>query len=76
MEELIEDNPIVTIGFTIVKLEWSTEVRSKDEYKWVNVDSLGDQALFVGDNSSMSLFASSFNGCKANCIYFTDDNVD
>ncbi|KAK7824440.1 putative f-box protein [Quercus suber] len=46
----------------------------KNEYDWVNVDSLGDQALFVGDNSSMSLSASSFNGCKANCIYFTDDN--
>ena len=33
-----------------------------------------DQALFVGDNSSVSLSASSFNGCKANCICFTDDN--
>ena len=51
-------------------------MKSKNEYDWVNVDSLGDQALFAGDNSSMSLSASSFNGCKANCIYFTDDDVD
>ncbi|KAL4600932.1 hypothetical protein ACB092_11G235500 [Castanea dentata] len=74
LEELIEDNPIVTIGFTIVKLECSTEVGSEDEYKWVNVDGLGDQALFVGGNSSVCLSASRLNGWKANSIYFTDDN--
>ena len=66
----------MTTGFKVLKLECSTEVKSKNEYDWVNVDSLGDQALFAGDNSSMSLSASSFNGCKANCIYFTDDDVD
>ncbi|KAK4592012.1 hypothetical protein RGQ29_016475 [Quercus rubra] len=98
-EEKINDNAYVTIGFTILKLECSTKVRSKYKYKWVKarlhghaifgvvsvsdtcrtperVDSLGDQALFVGDNSSVSLFASSFNGCKANCIYYTDDYVE
>ncbi|KAK7830834.1 hypothetical protein CFP56_027890 [Quercus suber] len=37
------------------------------------VDNLGDQVLFVGDSSSMSSSPSSFNGCKANCVYFTDD---
>ncbi|KAK7832292.1 putative f-box protein [Quercus suber] len=75
-EEKINDNPYVTIGFTILKLECSTKVRSKYKYKWGKVDSLGDQALFVGDNSSVSLSASSFNGCKANCIYYTDDYVE
>nr|POE57931.1 f-box protein [Quercus suber] len=75
-QEIIYEIPYVTTGFKILKLESSSEVKSKNEYDWVNVDSLGDQALFVGDNSSMSLSASSFNGCKANCIYFTDDNVD
>ncbi|XP_065621509.1 putative F-box protein At3g25750 [Quercus suber] len=73
-QEHIYEIPYVTTGFKVLKLECSTEVKSKNEYDWVNVDSLGDQALFVGDNSSMSLSASSFNGCKANCIYFTDDN--
>nr|XP_023882431.1 putative F-box protein At5g55150 [Quercus suber] len=75
-EEKINDNPYVTIGFTILKLECSTKVRSKYKYKWVKVDSLGGQTLFVGDNSSVSLSASSFNGCKANCIYYTDDYVE
>ncbi|KAL4600916.1 hypothetical protein ACB092_11G234300 [Castanea dentata] len=73
-EELIDDYPIVTIGFTIVKLECSTEVGSEDEYKWVNIDGLGDQVLFVGGNSSVCLSASRLNGWKANSIYFTDDN--
>ncbi|KAL0007074.1 hypothetical protein SO802_008576 [Lithocarpus litseifolius] len=75
-EEVINDDPYVTIGFTILKLKRSTQARSKYKYKYVKVHSLGDRALFVGDNSSVSLSASSFNGCKANCIYFTDDNFE
>ena len=74
-QEIIYEIPYMTTGFKILKLESSSKVKSKNEYDWVNVDNLGDQALFVGD-TSMSLSASSFNGCKANCIYFTDDNVD
>uniref|UniRef100_A0A7N2LBQ0 KIB1-4 beta-propeller domain-containing protein n=1 Tax=Quercus lobata TaxID=97700 RepID=A0A7N2LBQ0_QUELO len=73
-EEYINDNAYLTIGFTVLKLKRCTQAGSKYRYKWVKVHSLGDQALFVGDNSSVSLSASSFNGCKANCIYFTDDN--
>ncbi|KAK7851281.1 f-box protein [Quercus suber] len=73
-EEDIDDNSYVTIGFTVLKLKRYTKAGSKDRYKWVKVHSLGDQALFVGDKSSMSLSASSFNGCKANCIYLTDDH--
>ena len=75
-DESEDENPYVTLGFIVLKLECSNEVKNKNEYEWVNVDSLGDQALFVGGNSSVSLSASSFNGCKANCIYFTDDNFD
>ena len=38
------------------------------------VKSLGDRALFLGDNSSsFSIKASDFKGCKSNCIYFADD---
>ena len=73
-EEYINDNAYLTIGFTVQKLKRCTQAGSKYRYKWVKVHSLGDQALFVGDNSSVSLSASSFNGCKANCIYFTDDH--
>ena len=75
-DEQINGNTYLTIGFTILKLECSTKVRSKYKYKRVKVDNLGDQALFVGDSSSVSLSPSSFNGCKANCIYFTYDNIE
>ena len=55
----------MTLGFIVLKLECSNEVENKNEYEWVNVDSLGDQALFVGGNSSVSLSASSFNGLQS-----------
>ena len=44
----------------------------------MKVDSLGDQALFVGDSSSLSLTASSLSGIKPSCIYFTTrfDSID
>ncbi|VFQ66307.1 unnamed protein product [Cuscuta campestris] len=45
----------------------------RKKYEFTRVDSLGDQAIFVGDNASFSLTASSANGCKPNCIYFTHD---
>ena len=66
----------MTTELKILKLECYIEVKRKNEYGWVNVDNLSDQSFFVGDNSSMSLSASSLNGCKANYIYFIDDNVD
>ncbi|KAF3955653.1 hypothetical protein CMV_019154 [Castanea mollissima] len=69
------DNPYVTIGFTVHKLTRCTQEGSIFKYKWVKVDSLGDQALFVGNSSSLSLTASSLNGIKPNCIYFTDDDL-
>ncbi|KAI8569280.1 hypothetical protein RHMOL_Rhmol02G0266700 [Rhododendron molle] len=35
--------------------------------------SLGDNALFVGHNSSISVRASNFQGIRPNCIYYTND---
>ncbi|XP_058106351.1 uncharacterized protein LOC131249563 [Magnolia sinica] len=37
---------------------------------------VNDHALFVGGNQSISYSASSFSNCKANCIYFCDDEWD
>lgn len=38
----------------------------------VEVQSIGDDALFLGDNSpSVSVLASNYPGCQPNCIYFT-----
>ena len=68
-------NLYVKIGFTIKRLKRCTQQGSKFKYKWMKVDSLGDQALFVGDSSSLSLTASSLNGIKPSCIYFTDDDL-
>ncbi|WCJ44310.1 ascorbic acid mannose pathway regulator 1 [Euphorbia peplus] len=43
------------------------------ETQWVRVTSLGDQTLFIGENTSLSLSSVDFPGCMGNCIYFTDD---
>ncbi|XP_074289801.1 putative F-box protein At5g55150 [Silene latifolia] len=41
---------------------------------WENVEDLGDVALFVGDNSSMSVSVADDAKClQPSCIYFTDD---
>ncbi|GAB4829057.1 hypothetical protein Ancab_018718 [Ancistrocladus abbreviatus] len=37
------------------------------------VKDLGSRSLFLGDNSSMSIEASRRYGCRANCVYYTDD---
>uniref|UniRef100_A0A2N9G123 Uncharacterized protein n=1 Tax=Fagus sylvatica TaxID=28930 RepID=A0A2N9G123_FAGSY len=49
----INDKPYVTIRFKVQKLERCTQEGSEFKYKWVKVDSLGDQTLFVGDSSSV-----------------------
>ncbi|KAB2598688.1 F-box protein SKIP23-like [Pyrus ussuriensis x Pyrus communis] len=36
--------------------------------------SLGDVALFLGDNSTVAVLASDIPGCRSNCIYFTHDH--
>ncbi|KAF5188582.1 F-box skip23-like protein [Thalictrum thalictroides] len=43
------------------------------ELKWLETKNLLGRMLFLGRNSSMSLLASDFAGCKPNSIYFTDD---
>ncbi|RXI08592.1 hypothetical protein DVH24_022736 [Malus domestica] len=43
--------------------------------EWTEKNSLGDVALFVGDNSSIYVCASK-SGCRANCIYFIHDNIE
>ncbi|KAL5704027.1 hypothetical protein ACHQM5_022504 [Ranunculus cassubicifolius] len=55
-----------TVGFRVLKL-------NLDEHKVTEVKSLDGRAVFVGNNSSFSIRASEFLGCKPNCIYFTDD---
>ncbi|KAA8535954.1 hypothetical protein F0562_028432 [Nyssa sinensis] len=54
-----------TIRFKVFKLD-------QEGQKWVEVKSLGDQMLFLGDNCAFSASASDFTECKGNCIFFTD----
>lgn len=56
----------VTKTFKVFKLSF-------DGPRWIEMKSLGDMALFVGDNASTSVSASNFPGCLKNCIYFTHD---
>ncbi|KAF4375818.1 hypothetical protein F8388_014540 [Cannabis sativa] len=57
----------VTTCFDIFK--WSF-----DRSNWEEISDLGDEALFVGDNSSVSVDTSlSSTKCQNNCIYFTND---
>uniref|UniRef100_A0A2N9F324 KIB1-4 beta-propeller domain-containing protein n=1 Tax=Fagus sylvatica TaxID=28930 RepID=A0A2N9F324_FAGSY len=42
----------------------------------VELESLGDDTLFVGDNNSMSVSAANLPGCQPNSIYFTHDYID
>ncbi|CAI0407896.1 unnamed protein product [Linum tenue] len=46
-----------------------------EEKTWVELGSLGDTVLFIGDDSVSAFAASSSDlyGCKGNCIFFVDD---
>uniref|UniRef100_A0A7N0RBU0 F-box domain-containing protein n=1 Tax=Kalanchoe fedtschenkoi TaxID=63787 RepID=A0A7N0RBU0_KALFE len=55
-----------TIGFTVFRMDLCSGL-------WEKMTSLGDRALFLGENSSLCLVAYDYVGCKGNCIYFTDD---
>ncbi|XP_042519326.1 putative F-box protein At5g55150 [Macadamia integrifolia] len=55
-----------TTDFKIYKLD----SRNK---QWVEVESLGDRALFVGNNSTFAISVSDHPEFQSNCIYFTDD---
>ncbi|XP_060199887.1 F-box protein SKIP23-like [Lycium barbarum] len=55
-----------TVEFRVFRLDL-------DGPKWEIMNSLGDNMLFLGENSSLALLASDFPGCEGNRIYFTDD---
>ncbi|KAK8687426.1 hypothetical protein V6N13_086241 [Hibiscus sabdariffa] len=60
-----------TVYFKVLKVER----HANDEARLVEINNIGDEALFLGDNSSISVVASRFPGCRSNCIYFTDDII-
>lgn len=62
-----DDNYVndTTVQFKVYKLDWVGK-------NWVEVKSLGDSMLFLGDNCSFAAKACDFDGTTGSCIYFTD----
>ena len=58
-----------TTRFRIFKLDFDKG------NQWIETRSLGDVALFLGDNSSISVSTSDYKGCQSNSIYFTHDEI-
>ncbi|KAE8022936.1 hypothetical protein FH972_008697 [Carpinus fangiana] len=56
--------------FTVHKLVLDDE---SGRVERVEVKNIGDNALFVGGNYSVSISTSNFPECESNSIYFTDD---
>ncbi|KAF3682240.1 putative receptor-like cytosolic serine/threonine-protein kinase RBK1-like [Capsicum annuum] len=55
-----------TVRFKVYKLDGEMQ-------RWVEVNSLEDRMLFVGDNCTFSALVSQLgSGCKGNCILFSD----
>ncbi|XP_034686608.1 F-box protein SKIP23-like [Vitis riparia] len=57
--------PYKTLLFHVYRLDLH-------EKKWVEMESLGDQVVFLGGNHSMSLRVGDCPGCVKDSIYFTD----
>ncbi|GMI67202.1 SKP1/ASK-Interacting protein 23, F-box/DUF295 Ancestral 11 [Hibiscus trionum] len=69
---ILDSNPIEmykTYGFEIFKLDATCG-------EWYEIQSIGDDMLFLGWNSSFSLSCKNLPAyaASANCIYFTDDH--
>lgn len=43
---------------------------------WMVVKNIGDEMVFIGYNSSLSVRSHDFPGYEKNCIYFTDNTND
>ncbi|KAL6997663.1 hypothetical protein U1Q18_007789 [Sarracenia purpurea var. burkii] len=65
----IVDFSLETISFDAYRFDFDDEV-------WVGLGGLGDRALFIGDNNSLSISSVDDANCDANCIYFTDDDSE
>jgi hypothetical protein len=55
-----------TVKFKVYKVDEGGQ-------RLVQMKSLGDRVLFLGDDCTFSALASDLSGCKGNCIYFTDN---
>ncbi|GFS45557.1 hypothetical protein Acr_00g0096770 [Actinidia rufa] len=61
-----------TFEFKVFKLVY--RIGEAHVAAWAHVKNIGDQALFLGDNHSVSISTMEFSSCQPNCIYYTDQN--
>ncbi|WRX19886.1 Domain unknown function DUF295 - like 10, partial [Theobroma cacao] len=61
--------PYRTRLFLVYKLDFN-------EQKWVEMLTLGNRALFLSENQSVSVSIQSFSNCEENSIYYTDEYWD
>lgn len=62
----------VTHAFKVYKLVFDDNGSIVQQ---VELKTLRDETLFVGDTQSMAVLASSFSWCKPNSIYYTSDSI-
>lgn len=72
--KLVKGNTPVPTSNPIVLC--SHEETSKTNHHWSELESLHEQSLFLGYNTSLSVPASLSPNCMGNQIYFTDDHHD
>ncbi|KAG4999470.1 hypothetical protein AAZX31_08G064400 [Glycine max] len=81
-EYLLESDGEVLLVFLISRKSSVHSVDDVEVYQlnmgrlsWVKLESVGERAVLVGSNCSMSVLASEV-GCRKNCIYFKHPVVD
>ncbi|XP_062013970.1 uncharacterized protein LOC133730362 [Rosa rugosa] len=66
-------------SFGVCKIVFNEEDDSNYEgtstAQLVEVNCIGDDAIFLGQSQSQSVLASSIPGCKPNCIYYATESV-
>ncbi|KAK4282813.1 hypothetical protein QN277_014142 [Acacia crassicarpa] len=65
----------------VLPLYFDVHKLNEDERKWVPVKSLGNRAMFLGDDCTFCVSTQEWGGCKKNCIYymegfFSSDDAD
>ncbi|KAI8558827.1 hypothetical protein RHMOL_Rhmol04G0126700 [Rhododendron molle] len=65
-----------TAGFKIFKLLGLDSIDHQKFAELVEINNLGNDALFLGDNHSLCVSASNFRGCRPNCIHYVRDCQD
>uniref|UniRef100_A0A5B7BJP1 Putative F-box protein SKIP23-like n=1 Tax=Davidia involucrata TaxID=16924 RepID=A0A5B7BJP1_DAVIN len=67
-----EQNRIYKYNFADITINFKVYKLNEREGRWIQLKSLGDLVLFVCEDCCFSVSVRDFDGCKGNCIYFTD----